>query len=149
MHVRSPCRVDDFTHVRFAIASRSVRIKTTEGAEPAGGRRSESGVQTWPHGPDIRARGASAQSVWGGQGAAWKSGAWSLQSVERPRRAEETRAGARPSLLCRTQLHARVRDVERAGESSPASAKRSEVIGLWHSSSITEGWTGSYREHKL
>ena len=38
---------------------------------------------------------------------------------------------------------------ERAGESSPASAKRSEVIGLQDSSSSAEGRMGSYKEHQL
>ena len=50
---------------------------------------------------------------------------------------------ARPSLLCRAELCVRARDVERAGESSPASAKRSKVIGLRDSPSIAEGRTGS------
>ena len=48
------------------------------------GRRAE--VKTLPHGPDIRVRGASAQSVWRSLGRsrrAEKSGAWSLQSVEK------------------------------------------------------------------
>ena len=72
-----------------------------------------------------------------------ESGAWSLQSEEMLRRAEETELGARPSLLCHAELRVRVRDVGRAGESSPASTKRSEVIGLRDSPSIAEGRTGS------
>ena len=63
--------------------------------------------------------------------------------MEKLRRAEETELGARLSLLCRAELRVLVRDMERAGESSPASAKQSEVIGLRHSSSIAEGRTGS------
>ena len=54
--------------------------------------------------------------------------------------------GAWPNQLYRADLRVRV---ERAGESSPASAKRSEVIRLRHSSSIAEGWTGSYRASTL
>ena len=79
--------------------------------------------------------------VWRSRGAAQKSGAWSLQSVGELRRAEEL--GAQPSLPCRTDLRVRVRDVGRAGESSPASIERSEVIGLRDSLSIAEGRTGS------
>ena len=48
--------------------------------------------------------------------------------------------------LCRADLRVHV---GRAGESSPANAKRSEVIGLRHSSSIAEGRTGSFKEHQL
>ena len=66
-----------------------------------------------------------------------------MQSVEKLKRAEETELGARPSLLCRVELRVRVRDVGKAGESSPASAKRSKVIGLRDSPSIAEGRTGS------
>ena len=62
--------------------------------------------------------------------------------MEKLRRAEETELGARLSLLCRAELRVRVQNVGRAGESSPASAKRSEVIGLRDSSSIAEGRTG-------
>ena len=70
---------------------------------------------------------------------------WSLEPAvgEKLRRAEEMELGARPNLLCRAELRVRVRDVGRAGESSPASAKRSEVIGLRDSPSIAEGRTGS------
>ena len=69
--------------------------------------------------------------------------------MEKLRRVEETELGALLSLLCCAELRVRVRNVGRAGESSPASAKRSEVIGLRDSSSIAEGWTGSEREHQL
>ena len=61
--VSSPCRVVDFNHVRSVQASPEIRIKTTEGAEPAGGQRSE--VKTSPHRLHITARGApSAVSLW-------------------------------------------------------------------------------------
>ena len=59
------------------------------------------------------------------------------------------RAGSATKPLCRAELRARVRDVEGAGENSPASAKWSEVIGPQDSSSIAEGRTGSYKEHQL
>ena len=59
------------------------------------------------------------------------------------RRAEETELGVRLSLLCRAELRVHAWNEGRAGESSPASAKRSEVIGLQDSSSIAEGRTGS------
>ena len=65
---------------------------------------------------------------------------WSLQLVGKRRRRE---LRAQPSLLCHAELRVRVRDVGRAGESSPASAERSEVIGLRDSPSIAEGRTGS------
>ena len=135
-----------FTHVRSVQASPEIRIKTAEGTEPVG-IRGESGGQTSPHGPNIRARRAPSVSVCGESveclSGLRASGAWSLQSVEKLRRAEETELGARLSLLCHAELRVHVRNVARAGESSPASAKRSEVIGFWHSSSIAEGRTGS------
>ena len=51
--------------------------------------------------------------------------------------------GAQPSLPCRGELRVRVRDVGRAGERSPASTERSEVIGLRDSPRDAEGRTGS------
>ena len=68
---------------------------------------------------------------------------WSLQSVGKLRRAEETGVESAASLPYCADLRVRVQDVGRAGESSPASAKRSEVIGLRDSPSIAEGRTGS------
>ena len=67
--------------------------------------------------------------------------AWSLQVVGKLRRAEEL--GAQLSLPCHADLRVRVRDVGRAGERSPASTERSEVIGLRDSPSNAEGRTGS------
>jgi len=157
-HARPLARVAVFTHVRSVQASPEIRIKTAEGAEPVGveGRRAE--VKTWPHGPDIRARGASAQSVWRGRGVAQFGGvwrdpwscaeAWSLEPSVWGE-AEESEGDAswersEPAVPRRAARSCTGRG--RAGENSPASAKRSEVIGLQNSSSSAEGRTGSYKE---
>ena len=69
--------------------------------------------------------------------------------MEKLRRAEETGAGSTANLLCCAELRIRVWDVERAGESSPASTERSEVNGPRDSPRIAEGRMGSYKEHQL
>ena len=138
--VPSPRRIAVFIHVRFVHAARGDRIRSTRGAEPAGGRRSESGGQNLASRTQYKgARSAKPVSL--GRSRSCVE-VWSLEpAVGGERRRREL--GARLSLLC-----PRVRNMGTAGESSPASTKRSEVIGLQDSSSSAEGWTGYYKEHQ-
>ena len=164
--VPSPCRVGDFMHVRLpgSLFSRTSALCTVR---PKFGSKQQRGRSQW--GSEVRERRSNLasrtpyngvrsakRSVWRGQGAAWKSGevkelrgslelgacSWWRSS----RRTEETRAGstAKPAVPRGATCSCAGR-----GESSPASARRSEVIGLQDSPSIAEGRTVSYKEHQL
>ena len=124
-----PRRISHFNHVRFGHATPGIRIRIVKRAEPVGVRGERAEVKPRLSGPIKSVRSAKRRQS--GEvrepSGSLKPGEHSRGRSQGERRRREL--GARLSLLCRAELRARVWDVEGAGENSPASAKRSELIG--------------------
>ena len=142
--VPSPRRIAVFIHVRFVHAARGDRIRSTRGAEPAGGRMSESGGQNFASRTQYKGALSAKLAVSLGRSRSCVE-VWSLEPAVGGEAKESGGDGSRersePAVPRRAAFSCVGRG--RAGVSSPASAKRSEVIGIRHSSSIAEGRTGS------